>query len=106
MNNEMEEKLITATKVTQYLDITLRTLDNWYRYQKETEKKPENMPSLPEYVQQGPRTPRFWKESDLPKLLAFKEWIPRGRLGVMGRTNERYWSEKLRKSTKVNLEEV
>lgn len=106
----MSENKVTATKVTQYLDISLRTLDNWYRfYRNASEKKPENMPELPNYEQLGPKATRFWNEEDLPKLMEFKNWIPHGRSGVMGRTNERYWSEKLRKNNKnkdiLNMEE-
>ena len=51
-------------------------------------EKPDDMPKLPKYIQYRPRGPRYWKQSDIPALLAFKEWVPKGRSGVMGRINE------------------
>jgi hypothetical protein len=97
----MEEKMLSATKVIQQINVSARTLDGWYKYvQDETLEKPENMPKLPEYVQSRPRGPRYWKESDIPALLAFKDWIPKGRNGVMGRINERFWGERYRKNDK------
>lgn len=90
--------MLTATKVIQHLDISSRTLDSWYKFYASTEEKPEGMPELPPYIQTRPRGPRYWKESDIPALLAFKEWVPKGRGGVMGRINERCWSPQYRKN--------
>ena len=100
----MDEVMLSATKVIQQLDISARTLDGWYKYYQSDLEKPENMPKLPEYTQTRPRGPRYWKQSDIPALLAFKEWIPKGRGGVMGRINERFWGEKFRKNATQNKE--
>lgn len=94
-------ELISATKVTQMLDISAHTLNSWYQfYNDESLEKPEDMPKLPEYIQERPRGPRFWKSNDIKALQEFKEWVPKGRGGVMGRVNERYWSDRYRKNSK------
>ena len=94
----MDEILLTATKVIQQIDVSARTLDGWYKYYESDLEKPDDMPELPKYTQNRPRGPRYWKQSDIPALLAFKEWIPRGRNGVMGRINERFWGPEYRKN--------
>lgn len=93
----MNEILLTATKVIQQLDISARTLDSWYKFYNGSYEKPEGMPKLPPYIQERPRGPRFWKQSDMTALKEFKEWVPKGRGGVMGRVNEQYWSPQYRK---------
>lgn len=92
-NNEM----LTATKVCQHLDISFRTLDNWYKYAKSDIEKPADMPVLPQYTQERARAIRLWNPNDLPALEAFKNWIPKGRNGVMGRINQKYWKPEFRK---------
>lgn len=97
-------KKITVTKVTNALDISVRTLDNWYRYYNDpTAEKPDDMPELPAYEQSSLKGIRYWDEEDLPKIKEFKEWVPRGRAGLMGRTNERYWSKEHRKNKKQEV---
>ena len=95
---EKNENLLTATKVIRQLDISARTLDAWYIYYNSDLEKPKDMPELPMYEQSRPRGPRYWKQSDIPKMKAFKEWIPKGRNGVMGRINERFWCTSYRKN--------
>lgn len=96
-----KDELISATKVTQILDISAHTLNSWYQfYTDDTLEKPEDMPNLPDYIQERPRGPRFWRSEDVESLKKFKEWVPKGRGGVMGRINERYWSERYRKHSK------
>lgn len=92
--------LLTASKVSQKLDISTRTLDNWYKFYTGDFDHPDDMPTLPEYIQESVRGPRYWKPEDIKTLKKFKEWIPRGRGGVMGRLNERYWSAEHRQNNK------
>lgn len=97
----MKDILLSVTKVVQQLDISARTLDSWYKYYNGNYEKPNDMPTLPPYTQSRPRGPRFWKQSDMPALQAFKEWVPKGRGGVMGRVNEHNWSPQYRKQKEV-----
>lgn len=92
------ENYYTTTKVAQHLDITVVTLTNWYKWYNDPEQfKPKGMPQLPEYIQEKSRGPKYWKKSDLPKLQKFKEWIPKGRNGLMGSVSSRYWGERGKK---------
>ena len=85
-------KRITATKITQFLDISVQTLNSWYAWYNDPEfEKPEGTPYLPPYEQEHPRAPRYWTEDDLYDLRKFKEWVPKGRGGVMGNHNARFW---------------
>lgn len=96
---------ISATKVTQYLDISYNTLNSWYRwYNNPMYPKPKDMPKLPEFIQDTPRGPRYWTEDDLYDLRKFKEWIPKGRNGVMGDYNARYWGERGKRAIKNKQE--
>lgn len=89
------ENLLTATKVAQHLDISVPTLNNWYKWYNNPDfEKPEDTPELPSYIQQGKRGTRYWNKKDLPKLVKFKEWMPRGRAGVMGESNAQFWGER------------
>lgn len=90
----MEEKMLTASRVAQRLDVSVSTLTNWYKWYNGDYTKPENVPELPEYTQVGTRGVRYWRESSIPMLIAFKEWIPKGRGGVMGEMNARFWGKR------------
>ena len=86
---------LSSNKVAQHLDISVATLNNWYKWYNNLEfKKPENTPELPSYTQQGKRGTRYWDKKDLPKLVQFKKWMPRGRAGVMGDSNAQFWGER------------
>lgn len=86
---------LTATKVAQHLDISVPTLTNWYKWYNNPEyDKPENTPELPSYTQLGKRGTRYWDKKDLPKLVQFKKWIPKGRAGIMGEHNAQFWGDR------------
>lgn len=104
MNDNLnKDNLLSATKVSQQLDISTKTLDSWYAYYNSPYEKLKDMPELPSYIQHHKRSPRFWKQSDIPALQKFKDWIPKGRKGVMGRVNQKYWSAKYRKADTQNI---
>ena len=86
--------LLGATKVAARLDISVASLNNWYRWYFSDCEKPENMPELPKYIQHHARGARKWKEEDIEKLQKFKDWIPKGRGGVMGDWNAQFWGER------------
>lgn len=85
-------KELSASKVSQYLDIGVSTLTNWYRWYNGDYEKPKDVPPLPTYVMKG--VSRIWKEEDLPMLEAFKAWIPRGKRGVMGSYSATQWGKR------------
>lgn len=88
-------KKLTANKVSQELDITVVTLTNWYAWYNNDEiKKPDDVPELPQYEQAYERATRYWKEEDIEKIKVFKDWLPRGRGGVMGEQSKKFWGKK------------
>ena len=97
--------LLTACRVAQRLDVSVKTLTNWYKwYNDDTIQKPSDCPPLPDYIQERPGAIRYWLAEDISKLRKFKKWIPHGRNGVMGKINEVYWSKDKRKSRNEETE--
>ncbi len=97
---------LTATKVSQKLGVSVTTLTNWYKWytlSALTMKLPKDCPELPPYEQDHPRGIRYWNPEDLPKLVKFKKWIPKGRGGVMGEYNSRFWGARGKKKPKTDL---
>ena len=90
----------TASKVARELDISVVTLTNWYKWYKNDKfVKPENTPVLPEYEQSNPRAARYWSDEDIEQLKAFKAWVPKGRGGIMGCFNSKFWGERSKKKS-------
>ncbi|MBQ4543382.1 MAG: hypothetical protein IJA19_04345 [Clostridia bacterium] len=90
-----KEGYLGASQVANALDISVITLSNWYRWWKTTDtSKLAGVPPLPDFEQDGPRAPRYWKEEDLDKLREFQKWVPKGRNGLMGEVSKRFWSNK------------
>ena len=58
------------------------------------------MPELPDFKREGTRGPRYWNQEDLPKLQAFRDWLPKGRGGVMGDWNARFWGARGKRAIK------
>lgn len=89
------EKNLTASKVANQLDISVTTLNHWYGwYRAEDIEKPEGVPPLPDYNQQGINGTRYWSQEDVEMLRKFKEWMPKGRAGIMGNYNARFWGKR------------
>lgn len=97
----IEPRKYNANKIAQFLDISVGTLNVWYKwYEDERFEKPEGVPPLPLYEQAGPRRPRYWSEDVLLDLKRFKDWLPKGRGGIMGDLNARNWGERGRQAQK------
>ena len=84
------ERLLKLEEVAILIDSSGKSINNWYMFKK---ANPDNeyAKMLPEFVQEGPRQTRYWKESDIWKLLEFKKSIPQGRNGVMGCITQKYY---------------
>ena len=86
-------KKYTAVKISQFLDVSVATINNWYRwYNNPKFEKPADTPYLPAPSLEGRY--RYWTDDDLYYLRKFKEWLPRGRGGVMGDSNAYFWGER------------
>lgn len=87
--------MLTASNVANMLDISVKTLTNWYQwYHDESIKKPDEFPKLPEYVQENKNSPRYWTKEDVKQLRKFQKWMPRGRGGVMGEVSCKFYNKK------------
>ena len=80
---------MTTIKICDLLNITPATLRTWYKWYN---TKEIDCPELPKPKKTG--TKYDWSPDDLGKLIVFKDWMPRGRNGVMGRINEGHWGKK------------
>lgn len=86
---------LTANQVCGILNIGVNRLSAWYSwYMDDKYQKPEGLPELPPYEQSEPHGKRYWNEEDVPKIQEFKQFIGRGRAGVMGEYNARSWQKR------------
>ena len=84
----MAEKLLKIEEVALLLDVSTQTLNIWYKWVRENPDNPLAK-LVPKYQQNGARQTRYWTQSDVWKLLEFKNQLPRGRGGVMGDVTQR-----------------
>lgn len=87
-----EERLLRLEEVAVALGCSSKSINNWYWFRRENPDN-EYAKMLPNYIQAGTRQTRFWRESDIPKLLAFKQAIPQGRNGIMGCVTQKYYQK-------------
>lgn len=86
-----EVKLLTLEEVALTIGVSIYTINVWYKF-KRTNPENEIAQMLPDYVQNGGRQKRYWKESEIYKFLQFKENLPHGRNGIMGEVTQKYVS--------------
>lgn len=84
----MAEKLLRIEEVALLVGASTQSINNWYRWKK---LNPEHTLAklLPDYIQEGARQMRFWKNSDVWKIVEFKNSIPHGRNGILGDITQR-----------------
>lgn len=84
------EKRLRIEEVAIATGVSTKTLNNWYWFKRE---HPNNKYArlLPEFEQEGERQTRYWKQSDIWKLMEFKSKIPHGRNGIMGTVTQKYY---------------
>jgi len=97
--NGMED-LLKIEEVAVLIGSSCKSINNWYWFRRENPDN-EYAKMLPDYIQQGARQTRYWKKSDLWKLIEFKKAIPQGRNGIMGSVTQRYYhrEEKIENDT-------
>lgn len=77
-------------EVAIFVGVSVNTINSWYKFKHENPED-EYAKMLPDYIQEGgDRSPRYWTETDIDRLLEFKEAKPTGRNGVMGCVTQRY----------------
>ena len=89
----MKERLINAMEVSLLVGCTVPTLNSWYRW-KQLEPEHELAKLLPDYTRIGNKKTRYWKESDVYKIIEFRAKLPQGRNGVLGKVTQKYVKKK------------
>lgn len=85
-----EERLLRLEEVAILIGSSGKSINNWYMFRKQNPDN-EYAKMLPDFIQQGARQTRYWKESDVWKLIEFKQSIPQGRNGIMGCITQKYY---------------
>lgn len=95
-------ELLTAQQVVVMLGISENTLNFWYRFKRE---HPENeiAQMLPDYTKENEKSKRYWKRTDLDKLIKFQNSLPKGRNGIMGGITQRYNKKEEPKNGKKSI---
>lgn len=81
--------MLRVEEVASKVGVSLYTIENWYKFKK-IEPEDELAKLLPEYVQESPTSPRFWKESDIKSIKEFKKKRILGRYGKMAKVTQKY----------------
>lgn len=68
--------MLTITQVAAKINVSVFTINRWYRYERNN-----NLDTLPMAIKKG--NTKYFKDSDIPKFLEFKNKIIKGRNGVM-----------------------
>ena len=89
----MNGEYLTSTQVAVLVGVSEATLNFWYRFRR---ANPDNEYALllPDFIQSTNRQKRLWNREDIPKLIKFKNAIPKGRNGIMGEVTQKYIKKK------------
>ena len=91
-----KEKLLKVEEVALLVGCSAKTVNSWYYFKRDN---PENeyAKMLPEFElrpNEHNLQTRFWKQSDIWRLIQFKESIPKGRNGILGNITQVTWRKK------------
>ena len=86
----MKNDLLTINEVCAYIGRSQHTVNYWYKWKQENPEH-ELAKILPMYTQKGGRQTRYWKRSDLWRLIEFKTKVPQGRGGIMSQAIKHYY---------------
>ena len=91
----INEDYLSIRKVANLIDISDHTIARWYKWFESPEfEKPEGL-TLPPYSYKDRRKTKFFKKSDIPKLLEFAEKLKTTHRGAMSEFNAAYqWGKR------------
>lgn len=84
---------LTAQEVCKKVNISIFTLNNWYRFKKENPND-ELALILPEFEKDYEKSQRTWNTEDIKLLKLFKSKRKLGRNGQMSKTIQKYYKKK------------
>lgn len=93
MRKKLNERLLKVEEVALTIGSSCQTINNWYRW-KRLHPENEYAQLLPDYIQSAPRQARYWKSSDIWKLIKFKNSIPHGKYGILSDITQLYRKKK------------
>lgn len=82
-------RLINVQELAYRVGCSIQTIGSYYRF-KEQYPTEELAMMLPDFVRQGNRNTRYWKESDVAEIIKFRSVMPQGRKGALGRITQKY----------------
>jgi len=82
----MKNGMLRVEEVSVLIGKSTFTINAWYRFAR---KHPDSdiAKMLPKFIQKNERSPRYWKHTDVYKLIEIQSKIPLGRSGPMGKYN-------------------
>lgn len=89
MYRQNSKSLLKVEEVALLVGVSVKTINNWYSF-KRIEPDSEYSKLLPEFIQKGARQTRYWEKNDIWKLFEFKQKIPKGRNGILGKVTQKY----------------
>ena len=98
-----KEKMLNLNEVALLVGVSVQTINSWYRWKRlHPEHKLANL--IPEFTRGGNRNTRYWKQSDVWKLIEFRSSIQQGCKGFMGDVTQKYCrnNKRNRKETEAN----
>lgn len=93
ISSNSNERLLKLEEVAILIGSSGKSINNWYWFKRENPDN-EYAKMLPDFIQEGARQTRYWRESDIWKLIDFKHKIPQGRNGVMGSITQKYYQKR------------
>ena len=89
----MADKLLKVQEVACILGCSVQTINYWYAFKR---AKPRNKYAkmLPDFIQDGARQCRYWKQDDIWKLIEFQKQLPKGKNGILGCVTQKYVKKK------------
>ncbi|MBO6275499.1 MAG: hypothetical protein J6M91_08220 [Methanobrevibacter sp.] len=93
---EQKEQMLKVEEVAVLIGSSIYTIRIWYKWKK-LHPEHELAKLLPDYYQSAPRQTRYWKRSDIWKLIEFKSKLPKGHVGIMGDVTQVWWHKQKEK---------
>lgn len=103
--SQQEDRLLKLEEVAVLIGSSFKSINNWYMF-KRANPDNEYAKMLPDFIQRGARQTRYWKESDLWKLIQFKNAIPQGRNGIMGCVTQKYYKVRRNNEKREDVQTV
>lgn len=103
--SQQEDRLLKLEEVAVLIGSSFKSINNWYMF-KRANPDNEYAKMLPDFIQHGARQTRYWRESDLWKLIQFKNAIPQGRNGIMGCVTQKYYKVRRNNEKREDVQTV